>query len=218
MRNNLSLAEIIGFALSMTIVVVAGRAYATLLYDNGSPNGSNGSEMTMWIQAEDFALASPATITDVRFWTIEQPSQPGYNGSIVWTLYSDAGGSPGGILDRGTALATQVSTGSIFGFEGFQNDFSLGPLALDAGTYWLGLHNGPLTHDSRDYFYWQNSDPFSGNGHEDRTPFDSGGWSINGEEHAFELFGTTTTIPEPSTGLLVIAGVLGLAGRRRMRA
>jgi hypothetical protein len=117
MRKNLSLVEIMGFALSMAIVVVAGRAYATVLYDsgghdNGGPNWSNGSEMTMWIEAEDFALASPATITDVRFWTIQQPSQPGYNGSIVWTLYSDAGGSPGGILDRGTASATRVDTGS----------------------------------------------------------------------------------------------------------
>src|SRR5262245_33258386 len=107
--TNRKLAGIMSFAFSMAIVVVAGRAYAMVLYDNGGPNGfPTGSEMTMWIEAEDFALASAATITDVRFWTIQQPSQPGYNGSIAWTLYSDAGGSPGGIIDRGTALATRV--------------------------------------------------------------------------------------------------------------
>jgi hypothetical protein len=187
--------------------------YASVLYNNGAPNQANGNEMTAWIQAENFTLSAPATITDVRFWDGEGV----YNGSITWQIYADAGGAPGALLYSGnTAADTRTLTGLnvASSFTEYQDDFSIGAVALGAGTYWLGLHNGPLSIVDYDSFYWETTNPnLTTTGMEDATPFGDG-WS-----NAFMLFDNgQTPVPEPSTFLLLGAGLAGVGLlRRRMR-
>jgi len=189
--------------------------WAGLIYDNGAPDGQTGNEMTEWIQAEDFTLAAPTTLTGVRFWAF--PYGGTYAGSIAWRIYADNSGEPGAVVDFGVVVPTRVYDHDALGVPSYQHDFALS-VALGAGTYWLGLHNGLLTETTRLDYYWETTGSNATlTGQEDHTPFDTGGWLGNEQEHAFQLYGGGGGIPEPSTWLLLGAGLISLAALARRR-
>ena len=199
------------------LLTIPGQA--GLIVDNSPPNNSSGNEMTQWIQAEDFVLGGATNIQGIRFWGF-QLAAPGYLGSIVWQIRSNAAGSPGGVLFTGTAVLTPVNEGPV-AFSGnsqLRFDINTGGAALAAGTYWLALHNGPLTTTARDEFYWQTTASNATlRGMEDNAPFD-GVFASNSAEHAFQLFDTPLNgVPEPSTMILISGGLLGLGLLRRRK-
>jgi hypothetical protein len=201
----------------LALVIALTPAFAGVVYDNGGPHGQTGNEMTRWIQADDFLLAVPTTLTDVSFWSFE--ADDAYQGSIFWQIYSDNAGNPGSVLFSGSATPARTSdpAATCCGFPiGMRNDFSVGSVALSGGTrYWLGLHNGPLSTRDRLEFYWSGTNPNSTlGGHEDQAPV-PGGWNDNLRQHAFNLSGEATGVPEPASLLLVGAGLLGLGFIRR---
>ena len=95
----------------MTVLALLFGRAATgqIIYDNGAPDHTSGVEMTTTIQAEQFTLSSPANLSGIQFWDIDNLAS--YNGSIVWTIYSDGGIQPGTILFRGTATPTRTHSG-----------------------------------------------------------------------------------------------------------
>jgi hypothetical protein len=211
----------IGRAAAALALLVPSLASAQVVFDNGSPNNEGGNEMTAWIQAEDFSLSQATTITGIRFWAFALTGGRGYAGSISWRIYDNAGTTPGSnVLFSGTYVGGFTNEGPLAfdGADQLRFDINTG-FNLNAGSYWLGLHNGPLTTTSREEFYWQTR---AGNmtltGQEDQAPFDAGGWSGNDAEHAFQLLGRpTTVVPEPSTYALLATGFVALAVAARRR-
>ncbi len=191
--------------------------HASMIYNNGGPNGSSGNEMTQWIQAEDFVLSTDSTLLDVHFWSFE--NQGAYQGSIVWQIYSNNAGNPGAVLFSGTATPTRTADPAAIccGFPiGMDDSFLIPAIALTGGTqYWLALHNGPLTTTDRLEFYWATANKNgTETGHEQIAPFGGTNWFDNFQEHAFNLTGDATrAVPEPATILLVGFGLAGLAAR-----
>lgn len=202
------------------LLCAAAPASAQVVYDNGGPNGQGGNEMTAWAQAEDFSLAAPATIGAVRFWGVERDASS-YQGSIFWAILANDGAQPGSVLASGLATPDRVAAGSTYFGTRYQYDFSIAPLALSDGVYWLALHNGPLATESREELYWETTGTNATlRGMETQLP-DTDGWSSNGSEHAFLLSGAQqSVVPEPGTVMLTATGLLGLGlgvSRRRRR-
>lgn len=98
-----------------TVVVVAWLSTfvpsvvsAQAVYDNGQPTPGDFAlasyPLTEAVQAEDFTLASPATVTGVRFFALER--RDGFADSIFWSIRpNDAGGPAGGEVAGGLASA-----------------------------------------------------------------------------------------------------------------
>lgn len=183
------LACVLPFLAGVTVL------HGATIYDNGPPDRRNGSEMTRWIEADDFTLGVGTRVQSVKFWSFE--GSGGFQGSFHWQILANSGNNtPGQRLFSGTSTnLSHVATGFInFGFSEFVNTFDLPLICLPAGTYWLALHNGPLTSDTDRGVYWEatpNIGPISS--HADIASFE-GTWFSNffpgyPPDFAFQLSG-----------------------------
>ena len=204
-------------ALSRLGVVAAmlGLSHAALgavVYNNGAPNEVSGTLMTDFVVAENFTLGTAASISNIRFWSI-QSSFADYAGSVYWAVYSDVASLPGAVVQGGvTATVAEVATGlsTGFGYAEYLLDIPV-TFALGAGNYWLALHNGPLANTATTEMLWSTTTLAVGAS----GVYKDGTWIDSGEEHAFRLDGTTTVVPEPATLALFVGGLLAAGAMRR---
>jgi hypothetical protein len=170
-------------------------------------------------------LTSPANITGFSFWSAANPGGT-FSPNPTWQIYENSVTTPGALLTTGTAPYIRVANGTAAGQPQFRSDVTIPSTALSAGTYWLGLHNGPLTNTGFSNVFWtttnSNGTPL---GQERLLAPVQGGWSSSALEHAFFIVGsaTSTAAPDPSTvaffplGGLIMASALMTRRRRRRR-
>jgi hypothetical protein len=193
------------YLLAIATFAVAVPMRAQILYDNGPRSGRDGVGLDNYIEAESFTLTSAARVQRARFWSFETAN--GFQGFFVWQIYANSeSDSPGPLLLSGTStnLVRQLN-GAVLGFLEFVNTFDVTAVALQPGTYWLALHNGPLTYtvplDYQQGVYWEaslggNTPPSNGR----RAPYNDAWFSNDCPE---------CTVRPPSELALQIEGVRG---------
>jgi hypothetical protein len=204
--------------LTLTGLMAISACQAAVIY-SALPNQSGGSDMNGFLQADDFVIAGPTALTQIKFWTF-QSSESDYAGSVEWTIYNDAPGEPGSVISTGSATPTGVATGnSAFGFSEYSYTMPV-LVNLNPGTYWLSLHNGPSGTIPATDFYWGWSSGDGGSSVSMDLSFAEQPWVQNFAELAFELDGreVTSEIPEPSSVALLGAGLFGLWSLRKRKA
>jgi hypothetical protein len=179
------------------LVSAALSSRAGLLLDNGAPDLSDASEMTHWIDANQFTLSSNSILWQVRFWDAEASTS--FQGTVYWEIHSDNGGGvPGPVLFSGLSTnVTHSATGrAIFGaYPEYVDNFDLPSVFLGTGNYWLVLHNGPLSNNlGRDIFWEQAINSSTAPSLTQPAPF-TGPWESNGasSQLAFQLYGVPDT-------------------------
>jgi hypothetical protein len=162
------------------LLIASSSARSATIIDNGVPDQRNGSEMTHWLEADDFTLTDAARLESVTFWDFELTGF--FSGSILWQIFSDNAGAPGDLLYSGVSTTVNhVATGyAPFGsFKEFTNTFNIVPVSLPKGTYWIALHNGQLSGNVSENFFWEAStQAFGYASHSKIAPF-SGNWDSN---------------------------------------
>jgi hypothetical protein len=203
----------------IVVAAVIAPAWGGVIVDNGVPSGFTFT-LTPSVQAEDFTLAQPSTVTGLGFYALERLN--GYAGSIYWSIRGNDSARPSAVEIAGdtTSAVTRTLTGFIDwdhkgAAEGIYS-IDIDPLALDPGDYWLILHNGPLSHDVADGFpgflLWEGTrGPAGAVGVEDPSPFDAA-WQQSVGERSFQLVG----VPEPGTALALSGALIITVGRRKV--
>jgi hypothetical protein len=203
---------------------------AIQIFDGGNPGyhptggyTAGVNLTTSRVQASDFELASPAMLTDVRFWTLEPGNE--FDGGIDWYLFEDVSGKPpandftGFAHGNGMLRSRERNQFS----QGVTYDFALDtPVVLEANKrYWLGLELNDSTFAAGIYWVppvgWLDPPRFSSYfgepGATSHSAFTPGGWAHQYHDFAFKLF--DNSVPEPATWVLVMGAILLLAVRHR---
>ena len=156
------------FCLALTVRIVcawacgslASSALAEVVYDNGGPDDEplpGGYEMTGWLEADDFTVTDYIRIDGIKFWSLEFSGR--FAGSVYWRIYSNAPGEqPGDVLAEGLGIPSRAAgRPSILVYQEWVNTLPIPPVELPPGTYWLALHNGPLSNNILQFVFWEST-------------------------------------------------------------
>lgn len=208
------------FRSSVTIAAVVSAlgvlpASAAVLYDNGANIATSGGNYNGWNISQgfevsnSFTLSQASTITGVNFGILQSP----YGGGDITALDFGITSTPDSYPITGHAsVTTGAQTGTGENFWILRTDsFSTGNISLGPGTYYLVLQNAVNTGSYVD-FWTENDGPstaFHGQyGSTDR--------SLGSE--SFQILGTVSPVPEPSTWAMMVLGFVGIGAmtyRRR---
>jgi hypothetical protein len=197
-------------ALSGGLLGVPGRA-STILFDQ-TPTNTNSFSITEFRLADDFTLSSLSTVTDLLFYyTYSEGGSPSDLDDATYAIYANHDGGLGTVLQSATIASGSITrTGqSVLCPTCASATFSIAPLPLAGGTYWLELHNGASLTDNTGFeIGWgavnDNADliaRFNASGMTPDTPVDSSGFN----QYAFQVIGTT--VPEPGALTLLVVGL-----------
>lgn len=168
---------------------LSGPVYGQILWDAGLNNFQEGADLTRNAQAEDFRMPCFGTVTGAKFWTVRTIN----DGVCDWSIYERdlTTGAPGVLRGSGTASLTSMFLGTLppdFLTQEYSHTFSIPPLELEAGDYFIAIHMGSTCNVFRGVNWEQSQARFGGGARP--QPFCTGSFgAATTAHHAFQIFG-----------------------------
>ncbi|MDE8653109.1 tandem-95 repeat protein [Novosphingobium album (ex Liu et al. 2023)] len=144
-------------ALAVTVTAANDAPVVTIgataiLWDQLEPGTTDSYSVSAFVAGENFTLAAATTLDFFEALLEDNDLVPndsfdGFSGTFGWAIYAaDSGtGAPGALLFSGSdASPVLADTGllSLYGTDVFDAKISLGGVSLEAGDYWIMLHEG----------------------------------------------------------------------------
>lgn len=174
------------------------------IFDQSAINTLGSGNISGRVSAEDFVLTASYTLTGgTAVLNDNEQNDNGvldsFSGTLGWAIYSNDAGIPGTLLYSGqdstlaytdTGLQSANSDVVTVGFE-----FGM-PITLEAGTYWLALHEGNWGSElDGSLVWWQQTSAGSGAGRYTSLDLASpSDWETEGDNAAFSLEGVATLV------------------------
>lgn len=208
--------------LATLLAATSALAPAAVIFANGTPDETtaNSRSISLFRSADDFTLASASTIDSIRFWMTA--TDQGFAGTLSYAFYQDANGALGSVVSSGSFTNVTplfLSAIPVNIHNNYLVDLDLpSALNLAAGTYWLELHDGAtLTTNNDADVLWAVAANGPGNARQSQVPTIPTGQTTNAL--AFSLYGNLntapTSVPEPSSITISLAGLIALGLLRR---
>jgi hypothetical protein len=205
LRRNVFMKRL--FTIALLACLAAFPVTAAVLFSNGEPDPAAGGVASNfghdpeyeYQSADDFVLAAPATITQVRWWGLYQGSNlPLEPDAFTLRIFADVGGLPSAeplfeeLLPRVRRQATKWISG---GYDVYEYTALLHPhVPLPAGTYWLSLVEDVDVEVLGVAWLWALSSNAAGN-HAYRFVDDTAWAAIHPFSLAFEIRGVSAGNP-----------------------
>ena len=196
---------------------------AGVLYDNGPIKGTSGVGIASWIEgthnewymaADSFTLSANSSITGVTFGAEFYTGDSGL--TVDWAITTTPFGPA---LAQGTANLSGTFLLAIPAYDmvAWSESFSISPVRLGAGTYWLQLSNCMTVNYNWAYWDMNRGTSVAYQKYQYQDP--SGLYPGQGQLPYSESFQILGSVPEPGSLVLLSSGALLLAIRRfRSRA
>lgn len=190
----------------------ACAAKAEVIYNNlSSPTNVTDAVGPAWGPlADSFSTPTSAfELTDVRVLLAGSPSA----GSITVSLLSDTSTSPGAVLETIGSLSDNSLSSTLTAF-----DFPLAPYALHSSTrYWIELSANPILGSTAFWSYSLDQNALGVAG-EHLANYEGGShWLVFPNTSGPYQMELGNAVPEPSTSMLLAAGLLGITIERLRR-
>lgn len=199
----------------LAMLSIVGAANATVIYDNGAPNGLDGNEMTLWRQSEDIANNGTNVYNTLVFWT--GAAGANLHDVDVQLSFDDGNGNPSTPVVDEQLTVNSVATGNLVaGFlTEYMNTVNLGDITASGNfTYHIALlGNYEEGAQQRDEVYWETTNPNGTNTGRESLNDLQNNWFDNGNEHAFRL--EYNAVPEPASMAALGLGAIAMIRRRR---
>jgi hypothetical protein len=201
----------------LSLGLAAVPSYAQTLYENGAINGNTDAWPFVfgYIVSDTFTLSSNSTVGGFEFGMWEFPSST--LTSVDWSITSmENGGTTygSGTVAGNNLTQTYLSTNS-YGYFIYEITATGLNVGLTGGTYWLNLTNAEDNGDVAVYWDENSGAGCQSSGCPSQASTNQVG-TIASESFTINGTGGGTT-PEPGSFVLMVSGVLGLAGVLRWK-